>query len=89
MDKIKHALRHNPEIFLQDVVDVLIDGDGLSPERLVKDVRSMVKKFLSRKDKRPFCPDCGEVMVKCHRNDVDDGWRTSWLCVCKYAGKDV
>lgn len=32
----------------------------------------------------PVCPDCGNVMVKTHYRDADDGeWRVCWTCECK------
>jgi len=30
------------------------------------------------------CPDCGEVLVKTHYQDADEGhWFVCWMCECK------
>jgi len=82
MDKIKHAMEHNPDEVVGMILNIMADGDGLTPESLLADVKDMLLRFGKRADKRPFCPDCGEVMVKSHI-ETDDGWLVGWLCGCQ------
>ena len=32
--------------FIRDLYDIMVDGDGLTPEALIKDVVAMLKKYL-------------------------------------------
>ena len=82
MDKVQHWLDHDPDTVVSTILDVMSDGDGLTPEHLIEDVKDMLRRFLKRKDKRPYCPYCEEVMVQA-RIEQDDGWVRCWLCGCK------
>lgn len=82
MDKIQHWLEHDPDAVVSAILDIMHDGDGLTPEHLIEAVQDMLRKFLTRKDTRPYCPTCHEVMVEA-RIEQDDGWIQCWLCGCK------
>ena len=86
MDKMQHALENNPDLVMDAMWCILADGDGLTPESQIETIKDMLLRFGERTDKRPFCPDCGEVMVKTHIETEDGGWITGWLCGCKKEG---
>ena len=74
----------SPREFLEDWASILFDGDNMEPAALVKDAYKSIVSYLHHADKRPFCPDCKEVMVKEKRNDLEEpGWRIFWVCACK------
>ena len=83
MDKIKHDLENNPDTVVATILAIMSDGDGLTPESLLVVVQDLLRRFGKRADRRPYCPDCGEVMVKT-RVEIDDGqWIHGWLCGCR------
>ena len=80
----EHATPSDELIQLIHDITIGDDTDGMEPKKLVKEIYKMTSKYLSRTDKRPWCPDCEEVMVKSRRSDIEDrGVVIVWLCGCE------
>jgi hypothetical protein len=81
MDKVEHAMEHDPDEVIPTILAVMVDGDGLTPQSLLATIKDMLVRFAKRKDKRPYCPYCHELMVEA-KIETDDGWTHCWLCGC-------